>query len=42
MQNKQSTSQRIRAHDYVTVVQQACDKVTNLTKLHSDLEQPLM
>ena len=39
MRNKQTTSQRRRAHDYVTIVQQACDKVTGFAKLYSDLER---
>src|ERR1700712_4057282 len=41
MQNKQTTSQRTRATDYVTIVQQACAKVTGFTKLYADLERSI-
>lgn len=33
MQNKQTTGLRTAATDYVTIVQQACDKVTGFSKL---------
>lgn len=41
MQNKQTTIQRTMATDYVTIVQQACAKVTGFTKLYSDLERSI-
>src|SRR5450432_3755084 len=41
MQNKQTTSQLTRAHDYVSIIQQACAKVTGFTKLYSDLERSI-
>ena len=39
MQNKETTSRGIRAEDYVTIVQQACDKVNGFDKLYADLER---
>jgi integrase/recombinase XerD len=41
MQNTQTTSQRKRATDYVTIVEQACAKVTGFAKLYSDLERSI-
>ena len=41
MQNKQTTGLRCKATGYVTIVQQACDKVTGFTKLHQDLERSI-
>jgi integrase/recombinase XerD len=41
MQNKQTTGLRVAASDYVTIVQQACDKVTGFTKLYQDLERSI-
>ncbi len=41
MQNKQTTSLRGKATGYVTIVQQACDKVTGFTKLYQDLERSI-
>jgi site-specific recombinase XerD len=41
MQNKQTTGLRVAANDYVTIVQQACDKVTGFTKLYQDLERSI-
>ena len=41
MQNKQTTGLRCKAKDYVTIVQQACDKVTGFTKLYQDLERSI-
>ena len=41
MQNKQTTGLRTAANDYVTIVQQACDKVTGFTKLYQDLERSI-
>ena len=41
MQNKQTTGLRCKAKDYVTIVQQACDKVTGFTKLYKDLERSI-
>jgi site-specific recombinase XerD len=39
MQNKETTSRGTRADDYVTIVQQACDKVNGFDKLYADLER---
>jgi integrase/recombinase XerD len=41
MQNRQTTGLRCKANDYVTIVQQACDKVTGFTKLYQDLERSI-
>jgi integrase/recombinase XerD len=41
MQNKQTTGLGCKAKDYVTIVQQACDKVTGFTKLYQDLERSI-
>lgn len=41
MQNNQTTGQRTAANDYVTIVQQACNKVTGFTKLYEDLERAI-
>lgn len=41
MQNKQTTGLRRAANDYVTIVQQACAKVTGFTKLYQDLERSI-
>ena len=41
MQNKPTTGLRTAANDYVTIVQQACDKVTGFTKLYQDLERSI-
>ena len=41
MQNKPTTGLRTAANDYVTIVQQACDKVRGFTKLYQDLERPI-
>ena len=41
MQNKQTTGLRTAANDYVTIVQQACNKVTGFTKLYEDLERSM-
>ena len=39
MQNKETASRITRADDYVTIVQQACDKVSGFDKLYADLER---
>ena len=39
MQNKSATG--LRTTDYVTIVQQACTKVTGFTQLYSDLERSI-
>ena len=41
MQNKQTTGLRTAANDYVTIVQQACDKVTGFNKLYQDMERSI-
>lgn len=41
MQNNQTTGLRTAATDYVTIVEQACDKVTGFTKLYQDLERAI-
>lgn len=41
MQNKQTTGLRTAANDYVTIVQQACAKVTGFVKLYEDLERSI-
>ena len=41
MQNKQTTSLRTTDKDYVTIVEQACAKVTGFTKLYKDLERSI-
>lgn len=41
MQNKPTTGLRTAANDYVTIVHQACDKVTGFTKLYQDLERSI-
>ena len=41
MQNKQTTGLRTAANDYVTIAQQACDKVTGFSKLYNDLERSI-
>jgi integrase/recombinase XerD len=41
MQNKQTTGLPIAANNYVTIVQQACAKVTGFSKLYDDLERSL-
>ena len=41
MQNKSATGLRTAATDYVTIVQQACNKVTGFTQLYSDLERSI-
>jgi site-specific recombinase XerD len=39
MQNKETTSRGTRASDYVTIVQQACSKVSGFDKLYADFER---
>ena len=41
MQNTQTTGLRTAGNDYVTIVQQACNKVTGFTKLYEDLERSI-
>ena len=41
MQIKQTTGLRVAANNYVTIVQQACNKVTGFTKLYQDLERSI-
>ena len=41
MQNTQTTGLRTVANDYVTIVQQACDKVMGFTELYKDLERSI-
>lgn len=41
MQNKKTTGLRIAAKDYVTIVEQACAKVTGFSKLYRDLERSM-
>ena len=41
MQNRQTTGLRTAGNDYVTIVQQACAKVTGFTKLYQDLERSI-
>ncbi len=41
MQNKQTTGRRTAGTDVVTIVQQACSKVTGFTKLYQDLERSI-
>ncbi len=41
MQNTPTTGLRTAANDYVTIVQQACNKVTGFKKLYDDLERSL-
>ncbi len=41
MQNKQTTSLHTAANNYVTIVQQACNKVTGFSKLYQDLERSI-
>ena len=41
MQNRQTTGLRTAADDYVTIVQQACNKVTGFTRLYEDLERSI-
>jgi integrase/recombinase XerD len=41
MQNKPTSGPRRAAKDYVTVVQQACGKITGFTKLYQDLERSM-
>lgn len=41
MQNNQTTGLRTAATDYVTIVEQACDKVTGFNKLYQDLERAI-
>ena len=41
MQNKQTTGLCCKAPGYVTIVQQACAKVTGFTKLYQDLERSI-
>lgn len=41
MQNKQTTGLCTAANNYVTIVEQACDKVTGFTKLYQDLERSI-
>ena len=41
MQNTATTGLRIAGNDYVTIVQQACNKVTGFTKLYEDLERSI-
>ena len=41
MQNTPTTGLRTEANDYVTIVQQACNKVTGFKKLYDDLERSL-
>src|SRR5687767_13719642 len=38
---KQTNYRPAKANDYVTIVQQACDKVTGFTKLYQDLERSI-
>ena len=42
MQNKETASRVTRADDYVTIVQQACNKVNEFDKLHADLERQML
>ena len=39
MQAKQTTGLRTAATDYVTIVQQACDKVTGFLVLYKEMER---
>jgi site-specific recombinase XerD len=41
MQNKKTTGLRRAAKDYVTIVEQACAKVTGFSKLYKDLERSI-
>jgi site-specific recombinase XerD len=41
MQNTTATGLRTAANDYVTIVQQACNKVMGFTKLYEDLERSI-
>ena len=41
MQDKQTTGPRTTANDYVTIVQQACDKVTGFNKHYQDLKRSI-
>ncbi len=41
MQNKPTTGLRTATTDYVTIVQQVCDKVKGFTKLYQDLERSI-
>ena len=41
MQTKQTTGLRTAATDYVTIVQQACDKVTGFSLLYKELERSI-
>ena len=38
---KQTTGPGKRAKDYVTIVQQACDKVTGFEQLYKELERSI-
>ena len=39
MQTKQTTGLRTAAKDYLTIVQQACDKVTGFSLLYKEMER---
>ena len=41
MQTKQTTGLRVAANDYVTIVQQACDKVTGFSLLYKEMERSI-
>ena len=41
MQTKQTTGLRTVANDYVTIVQQACDKVTGFLELYKEMERAI-
>ena len=41
MQTKQTTGLRTAANDYVTIVQQACDKVTGFSDLYKEMERAI-
>lgn len=41
MQTKQTTGLRTRAHDYVTIVQQACAKIAGFQQLYKELERSI-
>ena len=41
MQAKQTTGLRTAASDYVTIVQQACDKVTGFSELYKEMERSI-
>lgn len=41
MQNKQATGLRTAANNYVTIVQQACNKVTGFSELYKEMERAI-